>query len=119
MVHQSARSIARAYNARPISRYREFSRGSSSLRREKIYRVRNRRGLSGRSETQDWVAHCLPAVGGRLAYPPVGRTRPVASWRLRKLFASRELSFEIQTINKDCFGEDAKTKSPRRLRCRT
>src|SRR6266571_2412505 len=96
MVHQSARSIARAYNARPISRHREFSRGSSSLRREKIYRVRNRRNLFGGSEAQDWVAHCLPAVGGRLACPPVGRTRPVASWRLRKLFASRELSFEFK-----------------------
>ena len=46
-----------ANNARSISRYRKFSRGSSSLRREKIYRVRNRRDLSGGSETQAWK-HC-------------------------------------------------------------
>jgi len=42
MVHQAARRVARSDNARPVSRNRKFRCCGAKMRRQKIYRVRNR-----------------------------------------------------------------------------
>ena len=41
----------------PVSRHRKFCRRRATMRREKIYRLRDRRNLSRGSEKADWVAH--------------------------------------------------------------
>src|SRR5690242_16887591 len=51
MVHQAPRRLARKNNARSISRNRKFSGRREELRREEIYRLRDRRALSRGSKT--------------------------------------------------------------------
>src|ERR1051325_9596706 len=49
MVHQAARHRSRGNDARPIPGNRKLRRRREALRRGKLYRVRDRRGIFGRS----------------------------------------------------------------------
>src|SRR5205814_402548 len=76
MVHQAARSGScgtRADDARSISRDRKFSARCAAMRREEIYRLRNRRDVSRGSETAPFF------VGEAVCFPMGRQRRPYSS----------------------------------------
>src|SRR4051812_5733977 len=70
MVHQAARTFGRRDDGRSVSRHWKFCGRRETLRREKFYRLRNRRRISGGSAEANSVAVDLWAtsnVGGAFA----------------------------------------------------
>src|SRR4029453_6190979 len=97
MVHQTARSLTCRHYARSISRNRKLSYCPATLRREKIYRVRERRDLSHGSAATPFF------VGEAVCFPRESCSRPALSGRrfakTRRQSAVATAAFRLSVAN--------------------
>src|SRR5207237_5197955 len=93
MVYKIAWRFACSQDHRSLSRNRKFRSGCATLRYKAFYWIRNRRRISRRSQTADWVAHASRVLAMASS----------SSWTFRDAPEARAC-YHYQ----DCFGETPK-----------
>ena len=107
MVHQASRRFTRSDDARSVSRNRKLSHCCATLRREKIYRVRNRRDLSRGSEAKNRVAHASRVLA--MASSPSRTFRNTRKSSAGRLLFKRLFRRDTETCTRDACATQTQT----------